>query len=144
MGAKEHNAVSLNTLLIQLNYLFMKSTLKAIFTMSILLMLTNAFCQGTGANAPMKKAAIGNSVAIELKNLCEKDVRIFAGRRDELKNPKSKEKVYGGLSTNTIYASVNEVVCIINDQGKPTSCTNVKTGVTEVEVNKSGTVITGK
>lgn len=122
----------------------MKRTLKAIFTAGILLLLSNTYGQGTGANAPMKKAAIGNSVAIELKNLCEKDVRIFAGRRDELKNPKPKEKVFGGLSTNTIYASVNEIVCIINTQGKPTACTNVKAGITEIEVNSPGTVITGK
>lgn len=112
--------------------------------MVMLLMLTHVYGQGSGAKEPLKKATIGNSVAIELKNLSEKSVSIFVGRRDELKNPEPKQKAYGGLSTNTIYASINEVVCIIGDQGKPTSCTNVKTGITEMEVNSAGNVITGK
>ena len=124
----------------------MKKPLKSILTLGIFLLLTHAYSQGTGAKEPLKKtsAAVGNSVAIELKNLSEKSVTIFAGRKDELKTPEAKQKVYGGLSTNTIYASINEVVCIINGQGKPSSCTTVKTGVTEMEVNSAGTVINGK
>jgi hypothetical protein len=124
----------------------MKRAFKAILTISILLMLNTAYSQGTGAKQPVKRTApaIGNSVAIELKNLCEKSVTIFAGRRADLKAPKAKQKVYGGLSTNTLYVSVNEVVCIINAQEKPTSCVDVKAGKAQMEVNTAGTVITTK
>jgi hypothetical protein len=123
----------------------MKTILKAIFSVVVLLMLGQAYGQGSKAKEPVKQTTRSNtSIAIQLKNRCEKDVIIFVGRRDELKNPKAKQKVYGGLSTNTIYASINEVVCIITPQEKATSCTNVKAGITEMEVNSSGTVITSK
>ena len=123
----------------------MNSTLKAIFTVSILLLLGNAYSQGTGGKEPVKKSsAANNSVAIELKNLCERNVTIFAGPKTELKNTKAKQKVYGGLSTNTVYVSINEVVCIIDAAGKPTSCADAHQGVTKMTVNQSGTVITGK
>ena len=123
----------------------MKRAPKTIFTLGILLMLSSSYAQ-TGAKQPVKRTtpAIGHAVAVELKNLSEKSVTIFAGRRDELKNPKAKQKVYGGLSTNTLYVSVNEVVCIISPQEKPGSCANVKTGTTKMEVNAAGTVITAK
>jgi len=124
----------------------MKTTFKSIFTVCMLLILCSAYSQGkTTKTAPKKAApAIGKSVAVQLKNLCEKDVIVFVGQRADLKNPKPKQKVYGGLSTNTVYASINEVVCILNEQEKPVSCINVKPGVAKMEVNSSGTVITAK
>ena len=123
----------------------MNTTIKTIFTIGILLSLGNVYSQGTGPKEPVKKSsAANNSVAIELKNLGEKNVTIFAGPKTELKNTKAKQKVYGGLSTNTVYVSINEVVCIIDAVGKPTSCADAHQGVTKMTVNQSGTAITGK
>lgn len=124
----------------------MKIPFKAIFTVCLLLILCNAYSQGKTSKTATKKTApaIGKSVSVQLKNLCEKQVIIFVGQRADLKNPKPKQKVYGGLSTNTVYARVNEVVCILNEQEKPVSCINVKAVATKMDVNSAGTVITGK
>lgn len=69
---------------------------------------------------------------------------IFAGAKTELKNPKTNEKTLGGLSKNTLYVKTTNVVCIINSQGKPTSCADIKDGMTTAEINSAGTVITAK
>lgn len=126
----------------------MKSVLKGLFTIGILLSLGNVYSQKAGngtLKTPVKESgAAGNAVAIELKNLSEKNVTIFVGPKTEIKNTKAKQKVYGGLSTNTIYVSINEVVCIISTDGKATSCADVHQGVTKMEVNKSGMVINGR
>jgi hypothetical protein len=54
------------------------------------------------------------------------------------------QKTYAGLSTTTLYTSVNEVVCIMNATGAVVVCTDVKAGVTEIEIDASGSGINGK
>ncbi len=123
----------------------MKKNIKVALTIGILLVLGNVYSQGAGSKEAIKKGnTVNNSVAIELKNTGEHNVTIFAGPKTELKNTKAKQKVYGGLSTNTVYVSINEVVCIIDAAGQATSCADAHQGVTKMEVNKSGTVITAK
>ncbi len=86
----------------------------------------------------------GTTVAMGLKNLCQKPVIIYAGPKDELTNPGPREKVYEGLSTNTIYVSINEVVCIMHESGKPVACVDVMAGEAEMEIDGSGTAISTK
>ena len=94
--------------------------------------------------APKKAApvAIGKEVTLTLKNLSEGSIAIFAGPKDELKNT-LKKKTVGGLSKNTLYLHVNEVVCILNAD-KIVSCVAIQGTTTLLEINSSGNVITAK
>jgi hypothetical protein len=94
--------------------------------------------------APKKTApvAIGKEVTVTLKNLSEGTIAIFAGPKDELKNT-LKKKTVGGLSKNTLYLHVNEVVCILNSD-KIVSCVAIQGTTTLLEINSSGNVITAK
>ncbi len=94
--------------------------------------------------APKKAApvAIGKEVSLTLKNLSEGSIAIFAGPKDELKNT-LKKKTVGGLSKNTLYLHVNEVVCILNAD-KIVSCVTIQGTSTFLEINSSGNLITAK
>ena len=94
--------------------------------------------------APKKAApvAIGKDVTVTLKNLSEGTIAIFAGPKDELKNT-LKKKTVGGLSKNTLYLHVNEVVCILNAD-KIVSCVAIQGTTTFLEINSSGNIITAK
>ena len=99
----------------------------------------------TKAKQPVKKVsppASGKELTLTLKSLCEKDLPIFSGPRADIAKP--QVKIIGGLSKNTIYVKVNEVVCIMNDKKKPVACADVKPATTTIEVNISGTGITAK
>ncbi|HWB64409.1 MAG TPA: hypothetical protein VG603_12915 [Chitinophagales bacterium] len=102
----------------------------------------------TAQKAPTKKPTPPpppvKPITVSLKNLCEKAVPIFAGPKEGLKDPHSKIKILGGLSTNKLYIKTSDVVCILNAQDKPVSCTNVSENTTVVELNSSGTIITAK
>jgi len=123
--------------------------LKTTITIALCLALVSANCQATHARtfkSPTIKttAVTGESVVLGLNNLSGKPVTLFTGPKSELSNPESREKSYESLSTNTIYASVNEVVCIVNTKGKTISCADIVSGVSELEISKSGTVIKAK
>jgi hypothetical protein len=111
-----------------------------------LFLFTNIQAQTTTTKSKTstKKAAPtveGKAVTIPIKNLAEADISIFAGKKEDLKTGQLKN--FGGLSKNTLYVKVNDVVCIIKDK-KPVSCADIKTGTTALEVNSSGNVITKK
>ncbi|MFN8285855.1 MAG: hypothetical protein U0V74_03825 [Chitinophagales bacterium] len=85
---------------------------------------------------------VGREVTIVVKNTCEKGVAVFAGPRENIKEPKLN--AYGGLSTNKVYIHENDVVCLMTSDKKPVACTVIKPGMTTVEVNTSGTGVMGK
>ena len=97
------------------------------------------------AKATAKKAVVpapGKEITVSVKNLAEKNIALFAGNREGLKDPAIKE--LGGHSTNTLYLRVNDVACIMDDKKKPKSCAEVKATTAVLEVNSSGTVILAK
>lgn len=97
------------------------------------------------SKAPAKKAVVpapGKEVTLTIKNQAEKNIALFSGSRDGLKDPAIKE--LGGRSTNTLYLRVNDVACIMDDKKKPKSCAEIKATSTALEINSSGTVITVK
>jgi hypothetical protein len=122
----------------------MKSVIKAMLTTAILLAVVNVYSQAGAKRVSKSTTTPGTSVALSLKNMSDNKVTIFAGPRDELSNPKTRQKVYEGQSTNTVYASVNEVVCILGADGKPVSCIDVMPNAEELEVDNSGTKISSR
>jgi hypothetical protein len=107
---------------------------------------TSKTTKGTSSKTSAKKStpAPVKPITISVHNACERDVIIFAGGKVDLKNPKPKQKILGGLSTNTLYLKTSDLVCIMTDKGKNVSCADIKAGMTKVEINISGNVITGK
>lgn len=105
---------------------------------------TSTTQKSTSKTAAKKPVATiyGKEVQVSLKNLSEGSIAIFAGPKEDLQNT-MKRKSVGGLSTNTLHVRINEVVCIVNG-AKTVSCASVKTGVTQLEINISGTAITAK
>ena len=84
----------------------------------------------------------GKDITITLSNADEHSVSYFAGARTDLKTP--KVKIAGGLSTNTLYVKENYVVCIMDNNKKPTACTDVPPGTKTVQINSSGNGISHK
>lgn len=133
----------------------MKNAIKA---MSCVLMLT-FFVTAVSAqnevavNVPKATAIIENPTApatntagkemtIVLRNSAEKSVAVFAGPKDQLKEPKIT--VVGGLSKNNLYLKENDAVCLMTVDKRPVACTIIKPGITTVEVNTSANGITSK
>lgn len=96
----------------------------------------------TPATPSAPSAVVGKEVVISLKNTAEKPVVIFAGPKENIREPKIN--TYGGLSLNKLYLHENEVVCLMTNERKPMACTMVKPGITNVEINVSGNGITGR
>jgi hypothetical protein len=106
---------------------------------------SNATTTASKKKKPVKKAPAGPSkpVTITLKNMAEKQMPIYAGSKEGLKN--IKVKMVGGLSTNTLYVKTNDVVCILSSDGKKTmDCKDVKPSTTVMEINSSGREISSK
>ena len=123
----------------------LKSTLIAIVSLSLL--HVNAQTSSNNVSKPMIKRSMtssGTSVAIGLKNLSDKSVTIYAGPKEDLEKPEARQKVYEARGTNTIYVSINEVVCIMHEGGKPISCADVVPGAAEMEIDGAGNSITVK
>jgi hypothetical protein len=120
----------------------LKSTVMVVISLSVL-----SVCGQSNYDQhkfkPINKSS-GTSEAIGLKNLCEKPVLIFAGPKEELDKPQARQKSYEGLSTNTIYVSTTEVVCIMHQSGRPIACADVMAGSAEMEIDEAGTAITVK
>lgn len=91
--------------------------------------------------APAANTA-GKEITIVLRNGAEKSVAVFAGPKDQLKEPKIT--VVGGLSKNNLYLKENDAVCLMTVDKRPVACTIIKPGVTTVEVNASANGITSK
>ncbi len=81
-------------------------------------------------------------IKVVVTSKCEKNVMIFAGPKENLRNPKMKE--FGGLSVNTLYVKTGNAVCIMDAKKKPVSCVSIVKGTTRLEINSSGTVIEAK
>ena len=91
---------------------------------------------------PVAPAVVNKEVQIVLKNAAEKSVAVFAGPKEEIKDPKLK--VVGGLSKNTLYLKENDAVCLMTVDKRPLACTMIKPGITSVEVNVSANGISSK
>ncbi len=104
----------------------------------------------TSSTYPSAKAVPENPVApvvnkevqILVKNSAEKAIIVFAGPKEEIRNP--KVQTYGGLSKNTVYVQTNDVICLMNQEAKPMACASIKPGITSVEINTSATTISAK
>ena len=119
-----------------------KSTLTVVACLSVVQLCAQA--KDNFSDQYLAYRSSGNSEVIRLKNNSDKPVIIFAGPKDELSNPKPRQKAYEAHSTNTIYVSMNEVVCIINEDEKPVSCEDVKAGIVEMEVTANGNKIVAR
>ena len=97
---------------------------------------------GFATKPSVTESPLGKSVTITIKNTAEKPVYVFAGPKEEIRNPQIQ--TLGGISFNKLYLKENEVVCLISTEKKPIACTVIKPGVTSVEVNSSGTTISSK
>ncbi len=86
--------------------------------------------------------ANAKAVTITLKNNAEKSIAVFAGPKEELKEP--KVLVAGGLSKNTLYLREQDAVCLMTVDKRPMACTVIKPGITMVEVNTSANAISSK
>ena len=86
------------------------------------------------AKAPEMISA--KEVILNIKNMCEKHITIFAGSKKEVFDGKSQ--TLGGMSTNNLYLKEGDVVCIMNDPKTIQACSVIKNGITKVEINKSG------
>ncbi|MDB5282024.1 MAG: hypothetical protein JWO06_1099 [Bacteroidota bacterium] len=91
---------------------------------------------------PTAPTTQGTEVAIVIKNSAEKPVIIFAGPKEEIRNP--KVHTFGGLSKNTLYLQSNDIVCLMTNEPKIMACTNIKAGSTSIEINSSGNMISCK
>jgi len=123
--------------------------MKKIVQLSTLAFLFNftstAFAQNETASLNTEAPAVTSAqkpMPITLKNAAEKSVAIFAGPKEEIKEPKIT--VVGGLSKNTLYLKENEAVCLMTPDKRPIACTIIKPGVTSVEVNVSANGISCK
>lgn len=132
----------------------MRTLLKTIAALLFSLMVTTAFSQTTTkkttttshktktSTATKPATTYGKEVQVTLRNLSEGTVPIFAGPKEELKEV-TKRKTVGGLSKNTLYLRVNEVVCIVKGE-KTVSCAAIKATTTLLEINSSATEIVAK
>jgi len=77
--------------------------------------------------------ARGKEVTIAVKNTSGKGIAIFAGPREEIRDPKLSS--FGGMSTNKVYVRENDAVCLMTSERKPIACVIIKPGMTTVEVN---------
>ena len=119
--------------------------IKAKLTAVVLLAVMFVYGQAGGVKrVPKSSSAPGASVVLNLKNLSDNKVTVFAGPKEELTSPKTRQKAYEGQSTNTVYASVNEVVCILGADDKPVSCIDVMPNAEELEIDNKGTTISVK
>jgi hypothetical protein len=124
----------------------MKTALRPMLTVAICMALISVYGQHKIKVVEWQEGSrgmptSGTSVAISLKNLSNNKVTVFVGPKGDLANPKARQKVYESQSSNTIYASVNEEVCIIGTDEKPISCVDVLTGTEKLEIDATGTVI---
>ena len=104
---------------------------------------TNGYSEAKASKEEVSTTtAVNKEVTITLKNTSEKAVAVFAGHKEDIRDPKLK--AVGGLSKNTLYVYTNDVVCLMSAEKKPLACTVVKPGVTAVEVNTSANGISSK
>ena len=105
----------------------------------------------TAAVAPAKATAVVDApvaqsankpLIITLKNSAEKPVAIFAGPKEEIRDPRIT--VVGGSSKNTLYLKENDAVCLMTADKHPVACTIIKPGATVVEINVSANAISSK
>ncbi len=130
----------------------MKNPFKAMMIILVTAVTTvPVFAQNeTATIVPKARAIIETPIAppankpavITLRNAAEKSVAIFAGPKEEIKEPKIT--VVGGLSRNTLYLRENDAVCLMTVDKRPMACTIIKPGVTSVEVNVSANGISSK
>jgi hypothetical protein len=80
-----------------------------------------------------------SAITVKLTSKCEKDLMIYAGPKDKLRDPKQRE--VGGLSVNTLYLKTGDVICIMDAKKKPTSCINVTKETPALQINSAGTAI---
>jgi hypothetical protein len=132
----------------------MKKIKRACMFASLLcLAVVNAFSQAEASvsneiklskntETPVAATTQGKEVVINFKNGAEKPVAIFAGPKEEIREPKLN--TYGGMSSGKLYVKENEVVCLMTTDKKPIACALIKPGITSVEVNSSANAITGK
>ena len=94
------------------------------------------------ADKPAAPANTGTPVMITIKNGSERPMVVFAGPKEEIRNP--RVQTYGGLSKNSVSLLTTDVVCLMTNDYKPTACTNIKPGATTIEINTSGNAISSK
>jgi hypothetical protein len=106
---------------------------------AVLVPKATAMIETPTAPAP---APAGKAVIITLHNAAEKSVAVFAGHKEDLKEPKIT--VVGGSSRNVLYLTENDAVCLMTVDKRPAACTIIKPGMSTVEVNVSANGISGK
>ncbi len=122
----------------------MNAHFKVILTSIAILAITLHAHSQTSMKTPIAKATGGGkAIAVAIQNLSSKEVIVFAGPKDEVSKPEARQKSYAGLSTNTLYVSINEQVCIVSN-GKAESCITVSPEISKLVINNAGTAINKK
>ena len=96
------------------------------------------------SKVPAKKTGapvVIKEVTVILHNDSEGTVSVFAGHKEDLKEPKLT--IVGGKSDNRLYLKTNDVVCIIS-KGKTISCASIKANTTKLSISLSGQEILEK
>lgn len=131
----------------------MKIFIKLLFVFVALSIATeNSFGQTTKAKTKTSSkkttstkaktvTAPARDITITLQNDHEGSVMVFAGHKEDLKNPRLT--AMGGLTKNKLYLKTNDVVCIVVN-GKPTACAEVKPTTVTLKINASATQISQK
>ena len=105
-------------------------------------LLSNSGYPAAKAVTEKPTAPASTEVKVVLKNTSEIPIIIFAGQKEDIRNP--KVQTYGGLSKNTLYLQSTDVVCLMTSEPKIKACTAIKPGATLIEINSSGNLITCK
>jgi hypothetical protein len=92
--------------------------------------------KNTSASASKSPAV---DVTVKLTSKCERNLLIFAGPKEQLRDPKVKE--VGGLSVNTFHLKTGNAICIMDAKKKPISCFIMTKSSSQLEINSAGTVI---
>ena len=77
---------------------------------------TSKTTQSKSKPAASKPKSVPVAVTVTLTSKCEKNVMVYAGSKENLREPKQRE--VGGLSTNTLYLKTGDVVCIMDAKKK--------------------------
>jgi hypothetical protein len=131
------NASRITLALLLTGFLFFKAQAQEVAALS------PAYTPAKAITAENPTAPVANTeLTIMMKNGAERPVLYFAGPKEEVRKP--RVQTIGGLGKTTLYVQTNDVVCLLNNDAKPTACTVLKPGTTSVEVNISATNISSK
>ena len=124
----------------------MKTSISHLLFILLLLLLASEVNAQTVAKKSSSKSkrtskhqtvkAVPENITVTLTNKCERQLMIFAGAKESLRDPMQKQ--IGGLSVNTFHLKTGDVICIMDANKKPKSCINITKATGKLEINSAG------